>query len=181
MARRGIGTDQKIAVLGVAVLLLGALSLVALNQGARFGPKQATPAERALTQVRAQMGPTAEVRYLENGKRRAVCGYAGVSGERRAVAFVSRPDRILMGDDPLGAEFADMKAEFCPGFNAAAPAARSASLDQRSRNPSSDLAPLGRRPTSRTGPAAARAEPWAPPAPDAHRPWRKPPAHAACA
>ena len=46
MARGGIGTDQKIAVLGVAVLLLGALSLVALNQGARFGPKQASPAER---------------------------------------------------------------------------------------------------------------------------------------
>ena len=70
------------------------------------------------------MGPQAEVRYLENGKRRAVCGYAGISGEKRAVAFVSRPNRILMGDDPLGAEFADMKAEFCPGFNAAAPTAK---------------------------------------------------------
>lgn len=124
MARRGIGKDQKIAVLGVAVLLLGAMSLFALNQGARFGPTQASPAERALTQVRAQMGPQAEVRYLENGKRRAVCGYAGISGEKRAVAFVSRPNRILMGDDPLGAEFAEMKAQFCPGFNAAAPTAK---------------------------------------------------------
>ena len=46
MARRGIGKDQKIAVLGVAVLLLGAMSLFALNQGARFGPTQASPAER---------------------------------------------------------------------------------------------------------------------------------------
>ncbi|WP_292085662.1 MULTISPECIES: hypothetical protein [unclassified Brevundimonas] len=124
MARGGIGTDQKIAVLGAAVLLLGALSLFAVGQGARFGPTQATPAERALTQVRTQMGPTAEVRYLENGKRRAVCGYAGIAGQRQAVAFVSRPNRILMGDEPLGAEFADMKAEFCPGFNAAAPTAK---------------------------------------------------------
>lgn len=124
MARRGIGTDQKIAVLGAAVLLLGALSLVALNQGARFGPKQATPAERALSQVKAQMGPGAEVRYLEAGKRRAVCGYAGIAGQRPAVAFVSRPNRILMGDDPLGAEFAEMKAQFCPGFNPARPTAK---------------------------------------------------------
>ncbi|HUH23261.1 MAG TPA: hypothetical protein VLZ51_04285 [Brevundimonas sp.] len=124
MARGGIGTDQKIALLAAAVLLLGALSLVALNQGARFGPKQATPAERALTQVKAQMGPDAEVRYLENGKRRAVCGYAGIAGQKPAVAFVSRPNRILMGDDPLGAEFAEMKAHFCPGFNAAASTAK---------------------------------------------------------
>ena len=124
MARGGIGTDQKIAVLGVAVLLLGALSLVALNQGERFGPKQATSAERALTQVRAQMGANAEVRYLETGKRRTVCGYAGIAGERRAVAFVSRPNRILMGDDPLGAEFAEMKAQFCPGFNPPRPSAK---------------------------------------------------------
>ena len=124
MARGGIGTDQMIVVLGAAVLLLGALSLVAISQGARFGPKQATPAERALTQVKAQMGPTAEVRYLETGKPRAVCGYAGIAGDKRAVVFVSRPNRILMGDDPLGAEFAEMKAQFCPGFNAAASAAK---------------------------------------------------------
>ncbi|MFK0300135.1 hypothetical protein ACIQTU_13060 [Brevundimonas sp. NPDC090276] len=124
MARGGIGKDQMIVVLGAAVLLLGALSLVAVSQGARFGPKQATPAERALTQVKAQMGPGAEVRYLETGKRRAVCGYAGIAGQKAAVAFVSRPNRILMGDDPLGAEFAEMKAQFCPGFNAAAPTAK---------------------------------------------------------
>ncbi len=124
MARGGIGTDQMIAVLGAAVLLLGALSLVAVSQGARFGPKQATAAERALTQVKAQMGPGAEVRYLENGKRRAVCGYAGIAGQKQAVAFVSRPNRILMGDDPLGAEFAEMKAQFCPGFNPPRPTAK---------------------------------------------------------
>lgn len=119
MTRRGIGTDHKIAVLGAAVLLLGALSLVAVNQGARFGPKQPTPSERALAQVKAQMGPDAEVRYLEIGKRRAVCGYAGIMGQRQAVAFVSRPNRILMGDDPLSREFNALKQQFCPGFNAA--------------------------------------------------------------
>lgn len=124
MARGGIGKDQMIVVLGAAVLLLGALSLVAVSQGARFGPKQPTSAERALAQVKAQMGPNAEVRYLENGKRRAVCGYAGIAGQKPAVAFVSRPNRILMGDDPLGAEFAEMKAQFCPGFNAAASTAK---------------------------------------------------------
>jgi hypothetical protein len=113
-----------IILLGVVVLLLAGVSVFALSQGAQFGPKQATAAERALTQVKAQMGAGAEVRYLEAGKRRAVCGYAGMAGEKRAVAFVSRPNRILMGDDPLGAEFAEMKAQFCPGFNAAASTAK---------------------------------------------------------
>lgn len=124
MARGGIRTNRTIILLGAAVLLLAGISVLALNQGARFGPKQATPAERALTQVRAQMGPDAEVRYLENGKRRAVCGYAGIAGQKPAVAFVSRPNRILMGDDPLGAEFAEVKAQFCPGFNPALPTAK---------------------------------------------------------
>ena len=126
MARGGIRTKRAIILLGAAVLLLAGVSVVALSQGARFGPKQPTSAERALTQVKAQMGPEAEVRYLEAGQRRAVCGYAGITGERRAVAFVSRPNRILMGDDPLGAEFEEMKTRFCPGFNRHAPAAKPA-------------------------------------------------------
>jgi hypothetical protein len=126
MARGGIRTDRAIQLLSAAVLLLAVLSLFALSQGARFGPQQPTPAQRALTQVKAQMGPDAEVRYLEHGKRRAVCGYAGIAGQKHAVAFVSRPNRILMGDEPLGAEFAEMKAQFCPGFNPPAPASRPA-------------------------------------------------------
>lgn len=129
MARGGIRTDRAIILLGAAVLLPAGISVFALSQGARFGPKQATPAERALMQVKAQMGPGAEVRYLENGKRRAVCGYAGFAGERRAVAFVSRPNRILMGDDPLGAEFAEMKAQFCPGFNPPRPTAKASAAN----------------------------------------------------
>ena len=122
MARRlKVQPTRLTTILAVLVIVLGGLSFYAVTQGARFGPKQPTPAERALTQVKAQMGPNAEVRYIEAGKRRAVCGYAGIAGERRAVAFVSRPNRILMGDDPLRAEFSEMKAQFCPGFNPAPP------------------------------------------------------------
>ncbi|AYG94206.1 hypothetical protein D8I30_02655 [Brevundimonas naejangsanensis] len=107
--------------LGVAVVLLGGLALYALTQGARFGQTQATPAERALVQVRAQMGPQGEVRYVEAGRGRAACGYAGTRGRREAVAFVSRPNRILMSDDPLSAEFAALKSRYCPGFDAKTP------------------------------------------------------------
>ena len=57
-----------IVVLGAAVLVLGGFSLYALTQGARFGPRQTTPAERALEQVREQMGPQAEVRHVEAGR-----------------------------------------------------------------------------------------------------------------
>lgn len=121
MARRGIGADRMIIGLGAAVLLLGALSLFALSQGARFGPGQPTPAERAREQVAAQLGRQGEVRYLEAGRGRAACGYAGLKGRREAVAFVSRPNRILMGDDPLSQEFAALKSRYCPGFDAPAP------------------------------------------------------------
>ena len=116
MARGGIGTDQVIVVLGAAVLLLGALSLVALNQGARFGPKQASPAERALAQLSAQLGPNVEVRYIEPGKGRVVCGYGGVKNEGHAVAFVSRPNRMVLSDDPMQKEFKALVQEFCPAL-----------------------------------------------------------------
>lgn len=116
-----------IVVLGVAVVLLGGLALYAVTHGGRLGPAKTTPAERALVQVRAQMGPTAEVRYVEAGRGRAACGYAGMKGRREAVAFISRPNRILMGDDPLSTEFAALKSRYCPGFDAPAPAAAPAS------------------------------------------------------
>ena len=114
MARRTITIQRLIAVLGVAVLLLGALSLYAVSQGARFGPDQPTA---------SQLGPTAELRYVEPGSGRALCGYGGLHGANRAVAFVSRPGRILLSDDPLGAEFRDLRDRFCPGFNRAPPPA----------------------------------------------------------
>lgn len=114
-----------IAVLVAAVLALGGLSLYALTQGARFGQRQATAADRALAQVREQMGPQAEVRHVEAGRGRAACGYAGLKGRKAAVAFVSRPNRILMSDDPLTGEFAALKSRYCPGFDAPAPSAAS--------------------------------------------------------
>ncbi len=114
-----------IAVLVAAVLALGGLSLYALTQGARFGQRQATAADRALAQVREQMGSQAEVRHVEAGRGRAACGYAGLKGRKAAVAFVSRPNRILMSDDPLTGEFAALKSRYCPGFDAPAPSAAS--------------------------------------------------------
>ncbi len=117
--------NRMIVVLGAAVLVLGGFSLYALTQGARFGPRQTTPAERALEQVREQMGPQAEVRHVEAGRGKAACGYAGLKGSREAVAFVSRPNRILMSNDPLTGEFATLKSRYCPGFDAPAPAAAS--------------------------------------------------------
>jgi hypothetical protein len=119
MARRGITTDRAITALGVAVLLLGAVAVWAISQGARFGPVQQPAAERALEQLRAQMGPGAELRYTEAGRGRTLCGYGGLKGQAQAVAFVSRPARILTSEDPLSAEFAELQARFCPGFNTA--------------------------------------------------------------
>ena len=104
-----------IPVLGVAVLLLGGVCLWAVTRGAP--PLAQTPApERALQQVREQMGRAGELRYFEAGEGRALCGYAGLKGQARAVAFVSRPNRILFSDDPLPGEFREMRQRFCPGF-----------------------------------------------------------------
>jgi hypothetical protein len=71
---------------------------------------------RALRQVREQRGPGTELRYVQPGQNRTVCGYVGRTGQRAAVAFVSRPSRILFSDDPLSGEFAAMVAADCPGL-----------------------------------------------------------------
>jgi len=113
--------------LGVVVLLLGALCVFAAIQGTR-PPAQPTANDRALRQVREQRGPGFDVRYAEAGRGRAVCGYAGqrrvpghaegglAIGGHDAIAFVSRPNRILFSDDPLPVEFREMQQRFCPGF-----------------------------------------------------------------
>lgn len=110
-------------VLGVIVLLLGLLCLYAVMNGSK--PKtQPTANERAVRQVREQRGAGFDVRYAEAGRGRAVCGYAGSrtgdaavkAGGIDAVAFVSRPNRILFADDPLPVEFREMQQRFCPGF-----------------------------------------------------------------
>lgn len=112
-----------ILVMGVLVLGLGAASVWVLMHGHK-PPTQPTANERALRQVREQRGAGFDVRYAEAGRGRAVCGYAGphtgegairVSG-LDAVAFVSRPTRILFSDDPLPVEFREMQQRFCPGF-----------------------------------------------------------------
>lgn len=122
MARR-LRVRRLTVVLGVIVVALGGVGVWAVSQGAGLGFDQPSTHERAMAQVRAQMGLDAEIRYTEIGGGRAVCGYAGRRGQAGDVAFVSRPNRILMGDDPLRREFNATRKRFCPGFMSA-PVAR---------------------------------------------------------
>lgn len=125
MARR-LNVQRLIWVLGAVVLVLGALSVWAATRGRPVGAAQPPAAARALQQVREQRGRDYEVRYAEAGQGRALCGYAGPRrrgvrtyagiGGYDAVAFVSRPNRILFSDDPLPGEFREMRERFCPGF-----------------------------------------------------------------
>jgi len=114
MTRR-LTVRNVIPVLGVLVLILGALSLWVVTRG-EPAFREAPAPERAVRQVREQMGPTGEIRYVQAGERRAACGYAGRRGQEQAVAFVSRPNRILFSDDPLPGEFREMQKRFCPDF-----------------------------------------------------------------
>ena len=114
MTRR-LNVQRVILVLGVVVLGLGALSLWAVSRG-ELAFQEVPATERAVRQVREQMGTTGEIRYVEAGERRAACGYAGRRGQEQAVAFVSRPNRILFSDDPLPGEFREMQKRFCPDF-----------------------------------------------------------------
>ena len=115
MARQAIRTERLIAVLGVAVVLLGALALwLAVRNGGVF--VEPSPSERALRQLREQVGPTTEIRYLEVGRGRAIGGYASPREDGSAIAFISRPNRILLRTDPLQSEFDQMLRDVCPGF-----------------------------------------------------------------
>lgn len=69
---------------------------------------------RALRQVREQRGPSSELRFTQVGEARVLCGYTGRRGQSEAVAFVSRPSRILFSDDPLQVEFREARDRFCP-------------------------------------------------------------------
>ena len=122
MARPTIRTNRLIAVLGLVVLALGAAALWAAGQGAQFGPDQPTAGDRALVQLRELIGPGVELRYTEAGQGRALCGYARRPGARHDVAFISRPNRLLLADDPLKTEFAETQRKLCPGFNQRRPA-----------------------------------------------------------
>ncbi len=116
MARRALRTDRLIAVLGVAVLALGALALWFAAQGSGAGFTEEPAARRVLRQAREQLGRTAEVRLIEPGRGRVVCGYVAAGRGAKAVGFISRPNRMLLSHDPLNREFRAMMSADCPDF-----------------------------------------------------------------
>ena len=113
MTARRIRVERLIAVLGGAVVVLGALLLWLVTRDGGLGGEPSVE-ERAGQQLREHVGPDAVVRYTERGRRRAVCGY--VSAGDDLVVFISRPNRILLETDPLKAEFDEMLSDVCPGF-----------------------------------------------------------------
>ena len=116
MSDRRRQTDRLIAILGVFVLVLGAVAVWRVAHDGGLGRKPESAGERALRQVRTELGAGAEVRYIEPGIGPVSCGYAARGPGQTAVAFVSRPQRILFGDDPLPIEFAETRNRYCPGF-----------------------------------------------------------------
>ena len=118
MTPRRIRVERLIAVLGGAVVVLGALLLWLVTRDGGLGGEPSVE-ERAGQQLREHVGPDAVVRYTERGRRRAVCGYVSAGDE--LVVFISRPNRILLETDPLKAEFDEMLSDVCPGFLTRAP------------------------------------------------------------
>ena len=113
MAKRTLRVDRLITVLGVAVIALGALLLWLFSRDA-FGTPEPTPEQRAQAQVHRLVGRQARVTYTETGRRRAVCGY--IRNGTEVVAFVSRPNRLMLETDPLKQEFEQLQGDLCPGF-----------------------------------------------------------------
>jgi hypothetical protein len=113
MLRRRLTTDRLILILGLVVLILGALILWLASRNA-FLPEPPTAEARARTQVHDILGREARVSYTETGRRKAICGYVEHAGE--TIAFVSQPSRLMLATDPLKKEFDQMQADFCPGF-----------------------------------------------------------------
>ncbi len=116
MGARRIRTERVIAVLGAAVLVLGGLVLWRVASGDAVGPIGEAGSARLLRQAREQLGPRAEVRLLEAGAGRTLCGYVGLRGEAGAQGFVSRPNRLLLASDPLRDEFSALIKRDCPRF-----------------------------------------------------------------
>ncbi|MFN3669864.1 MAG: hypothetical protein ACK4VY_11180 [Brevundimonas sp.] len=125
MARRAIRTNRLIAVLGTAVIALGVLALWLVARGPGSGFTEESASQRVLRQAREQLGRSAEVQLIEPGRGRVVCGYIAVTRGGPPVGFISRPNRMLLSDDPLNGEFRAMIAADCPGFPEP-PAARAA-------------------------------------------------------
>ncbi len=116
MTRRAMRTDRLIVVLGVAVLVLGVLVLWFVTRGSGAGFTEEPVSRRVLRQAREQLGPTAEVRLIEPGRGKVVCGYVAAGRTDLGVGFISRPNRMLLSHDPLNGEFRAMIAADCPGF-----------------------------------------------------------------
>ena len=116
MARRGITTNRLIAMLGIAALALGVLVLwrVVDTGGIEFVDE--SPGVRAARQARELLGPEAEIQLLHVGSGRVVCGYVGEGRGQPSQPFLSRPNRMMLSTDPLGAEFKDTLARECAGF-----------------------------------------------------------------
>ena len=115
MRRRFSRQDRLTALLAAVVLGLAAIGVWAVTHPART-PGPEAPGERAMRQIRSQLGPEGELRYAEDGQKRSVCGYVGRRQGGPAVGFVSTSTRILFSDDPLPVEFAEMRERYCPGF-----------------------------------------------------------------
>ena len=119
MANPRFSVRTVIPILGIVVLVLGGLCLWLVIDGTPPSPRESSPrmAERQIREVR---GADWEVRYVEAGSGPVLCGYAAPRNRRgvahQPVAFISRVGRVLFADDPLSAEFRDMRDQFCPGF-----------------------------------------------------------------
>lgn len=126
MARSRFNVKTLIPWLAAVVLLLGGLILWLAATGGR--PVSREPAHRmAERQIREQRGNDWEVRYIEAGSGPVLCGYAALryrpGPPDQPVAFISRVGRVLFADDPLPAEFRDLRQRYCPGFIQAPPPA----------------------------------------------------------
>lgn len=110
---RVIRIDRLIWGLGALVLVLGGVILwLALSH--QLGPREPTPQERARAQIRELVGRRTTITYMEAGRRLSVCGYLKIEG--RPVAFVSRPNRLMLETDPLPTEFRQNQQDLCPSF-----------------------------------------------------------------
>ncbi len=122
MARRAIRTDRLIAVLGVAVVVLGALALWFITRGSGGGFTEEPASQRVLRQLRERDPRLQAFQIVPGATDGVLCGFAGVptgrpsvEGEETAAGgtFISRRNRISFESDPLPKEFAQDYAEEC--------------------------------------------------------------------
>ena len=112
---RRLDLDRLIMILGAFVVVLGGVAIWLATRGEL--PFQQEPADRrALRQLQEQFGPGIELRYVETGAGRGLCGYAGGGDLEHDVVFVSRPTRVMTNQDPLPEEFEATLNAVCPSL-----------------------------------------------------------------